>query len=1028
MALGLRVRESAATLTSIALVMFVVTLFSGGTTIYLDAQGTRGVQTGLQERSGSDVALRASLSLADNPERQDQQVRTAITNSFAGTGVDFAVTRTLSSHVTVAAVSADPDAELEGRGGLATSIPDFSDRAQLVDGALPTTSTDVAVQADAAKALGLVTGQDVLVAGVRFTVSGTWRPIDISDPRWYGDVMVATGFNDDYGPFVITEDAWSRIDENPEAAWTLIPDTAEIDSGNAAAIIDAWGGIKEDWRATVPSVQTLTIQNRLVVTLRELEQRLDGLGAVEPVVFSLLAAIGLIVMAELVRLLVVTRRRQAELYWARGDSTRAIALRSARDVAVACVVGLVAGLLLAIGAIIVTGRDLAVVRPSISLVATPLTVLVGAVVVAVVANRGIGGADFSRIVRQRRRRRAAVPGIVVLVVLAAGVSVWQLRLYGTPLTPTADGAGGVDPLAVVAPAAALVAVVLIVLALFPTIASTYERGLRRGSLTQHLAARGLVRRLAVVSAPLVVVALAIGTAATAAGYSATWNSAFSETAALRVGSDLHANERIDGFTAEAQDAAAKVSGVTAITPLEVQPLSVGGQSGSIVAASPDGIAEVANLVPGKFDPKAAADAIRYAVPGPVVPAGTESLTLTVDGQGFAVPPTISLWLANPMGLLRSYSLTLSSEQGADPTQQVFVYEAEKWDPPLAGPWRIAALDFTFGDQDFALAPANLHLRELRVTGGAAADLQLDGAWVADGIGSQAVPPSSDASRPGLYLSDETLAARLTPSLTDAIEDRPILPILISQQLADRFSVAVGDSFGFGVQDGIERLNCRVVGIIAAIPGAPLETALMVDLAAIQHYQLRTTAAPAAPRDLLISTPAAERTIADLRDVLPASTRIDSREDRVGRQVLGSAADVLWAAAVAAILLAIIGVSSSVRARLRTGRNDLGVLRALGLTGRDQAAIITGEFAIVVVTGAIAGLIAGVVVCVLTIPYFARAAVTFPYFAIPTDLRFDFVGLVILLAILAVALAATLIAVRRTVAAVARRAMPSEESA
>lgn len=1017
-----RLRESAATLAAIGFVMTAVTVCSLGAVVYLDEQGTRGLQTALAERSGADLALRASLRYVDDTEQQDREVRSAIAQTFAGSGVDVEVTRTLVAHVTVHPVDDDP--ETVDRGGSAASIPDFETRVELVDGRFATGATEVVVQADAADELGLVTGQDVLIEGERFTVSGTWRPTDPLDPRWYGNVMIVTGYDDDFGPFVINVEAWRRLDTSPEVFWTVVADARTIDSRNAATVVSAWGSITDDWRRDVSGIQTLSSQNRLVQTLRELQVRLDGLRAVEPVAFTLLAAIALVVVAELVRLLAATRRRVFDLYWSRGDSSRAISLRSLRDVAAAAFLGVLVGIGVVAVALLVTGRLATVPGPGAAGWVTPLLVLGVALVVSWSSTRSVGGADRTRVVRQRRQRRAAVPGLAILATLAAAVSVWQLRLYGSPLTPTVDGTGGVDPVAVVAPAAALVACVLLLLAVFPTLASAYSRRSGRSSIVTQLAARGLIGRVALLTAPLIVVALAVGSATTAASFAATWDTAFRQTAALRTGADLHAIVRIQGFTSGMQDAAVGASSVTSVAPLEVQPLSVGNQAGTIVGATPEAVATVAAAVPGAFDPATTADNIRYDIPGPIIPADASSLSLTVDAVGFVAPPTAALWLADELGFLRLVPLQLESSEATRIT-----YTDASWRPPTAGPWRIAGIDFRFlDDQEFGESRAELHLVELAVSaGGSVSEIDLDDRWITDSITPEGAPPTSDFSNAGFFLTDYVTGARMTPSLTDTIDDRPLVPVVVSQQLSDRFSVEVGDSLAFSLQDGIERVNSTVVAVIPAIPGSPRETAMLVDLGVIQHFQLRTTAVPADPRDLWIATSEPDAAAAELRGLLPPSTRIDSREDRAGREVLGSATVVLWGVALAALLLAAVGVGSSARARARSGRNDLGVLRAIGVTDGDQAAIVVREFVVVILLGAIAGLLAGVLVSVLTIPLFARAAITDPYVAVDTVLRFDLVGGAVLLAALALAIIGILVRLGWSVRSGARRAVPGEAS-
>ena len=146
-----------------------------------------------------------------------------------------------------------------------------------------------------------------------------------------------------------------------------------------------------------------------------------------------------------------------------------------------------------------------------------------------------------------RARRLTAPGLVVLVVAAAALTVWQLRLYGSPVTPSSDGGSAVDPIAVVAPALALIAVVLLVVLVFPLLAGLGDRISLRQRVTAQLAARTVARRVSLAAAPLVVVALATGSTVVAAVYSATWTIVVrrDERAARRGGPARHLPARGD---------------------------------------------------------------------------------------------------------------------------------------------------------------------------------------------------------------------------------------------------------------------------------------------------------------------------------------------------------------------------------------------------------------------------------------------------------------------------------------------------
>lgn len=1016
-----RLRESAATLVAIGAVLAITSALAAGAAVFLDHEGTRGIQTGLATRAGADLALRASLNRASNPDAQDEQVRAAIAASFAPAAVDVEVTRALDSHVTIRAVSDDP--EVVDRGGSAQSIPDFADRVDLVSGAVAEKPNEVAVQADAAAALGLAPGGQVLIAGERFVVTGTWRVKDFLDPRWYGDEMLVTGYEDDFGPFVIPESAWSRLDVNPTVTWTIVPDAAQIDASNIALITGAWSGVRDDWRREVDGTETLSTQNRLVLTLRELQVRLDGLRAVEPVIFTLTAAVALVGLAELIRLLAAGRRSITALYWARGDSRRSIARRLTVDVAAAAAVGTVVGLGATTGGFVLAGLGGSVLRSGFAAWVTTLIVVAGAVVLSILASRPAPASAPKGGRAARRARQLALPGVAVLAVLAAAVSVSQLRLYGSPLTPTVDGSGSVDPIAVVAPAAALAAAVLLLVLVLPRLARLVERRAGSDRLTVSLATRNVARRLGLMMAPLVLMALATGSVSLAATYSATWETAFGDTAALRAGSDLHVDSRVEGIPADAQDEVRSAEGVSAVAPLEVQPLTVGGESGTIVGASPGAVAELAVSVPGQFDPAEAAAQIRSEVPGPVLPADATGLSLTVAATGFVSAPELSVYLADEAGFLRHVPLVGGAVGGGE-----ISYAADALPAAASGAWRIAAIDFRFADQRFEKIPANLRVTGITaLTGTGTADIPIEGYWIVDTPGLQVSLPVNYATGAGFVLAEDTSGARLTPSLNGTYEDRVRPPVVVSQQLASRFDIGVGDTLAFSLRDGVERLNGVVAAVVPAIPGARTDTAVLMDLAVIQHFQLRTTAEPADPRDLWISTSSSDEVATAIQAALPANTRIDSRLDPVGRQILGSATVALGATAAAIVLLAVIGVGSSAAARLRGGRNDVAVLRALGLSAREQGRILAAELWIVLAGGLVAGLLAGAAVAVLTIPYFARAAVTLPYLSIPTQVRVDLVGGGILLGVLCLGAALVVLTVRARVGRLVAGALPGGDA-
>ena len=388
-----------------------------------------------------------------------------------------------------------------------------------------------------------------------------------------------------------------------------------------------------------------------------------------------------------------------------------------------------------------------------------------------------------------RARRLAGPGVVILVTAAAALSVWQLRLYGSPVTPSNDGGTQVDPIAVVAPALALVAIVLIGLALFPRIAALDERSTRRAGVARILATRTVSRRLQLVAAPIVVVAVACANLVFAAGYATTWSDSFSQTSELRAGAPVHVTTGPPGFSSEMIDDVLALPGVAGAAPLHVESLTLGNETGSVLAVTPAVLAQLATTASGSFDREALAEAIAMDIPGPVVPVGTSGIRLTAALDGFAVTPAVALHIADAHGVMRV--LELDDAAGCRRDAGLTAFEGDvpaEWaDAP--GPWQILAVDvIASGDAVTGVDFATFEMRELEaIAGDASTVLERDRYWIPEAPLLAFSPPNSNFGGQGFAVAADTTWVRMTPSFDDDITDRVEPPIVISQQLADRFA-------------------------------------------------------------------------------------------------------------------------------------------------------------------------------------------------------------------------------------------------
>lgn len=1003
-------------MSAILIVMALVCAFSVAVSVRTEWQATAGLRAELATQAGDDMALRASLDIADNAEQQDAEVRAAIARTLESTGVEFETARTLEGGAILSAGDMSGPAE-------ALTIPDLESRATFDAGTAPQGPNEVAVQADAAATLGLSVGDEVTINQVTFVVRGTWRPVDSLDPRWFGDETVATGGTDRLGPFVITEDAWPQFDLPPTAVWTVFP--ASIDDftwTNSGSVSGAWATIPQDWRGAVSGFDSLKVQRGLARTLDNFDRRIEGLRVIEPVAGGLVAGTALVVLAQLVQLLIATRERETLLFWARGRSTPAIAWRTAREVAVTTALGAIAGVTVtALGLTVFSGASrLLQVRPSAF--AVPAIVFLASIAIAIAtAYRSVGSITLpTKGGRENTRtRRIAVPGAAILFTVAASLSVWQLQRDELPLT-SEEEPPSIDPIVVVAPVVALIAVVLAALAVFPYVVGLYARRTQHSGLGKHLTARTLARQTSRVAAPLVIVALAVGTATVGATFSATWSHLFTQNAELHSGADIRISSPLAPLSAEQRDAVAATDRVSGVAPLDVQTLSVGSATASLVAATPDALRQLTTEAGDVFSPSTAADAIRVDDPGPLIPGEATNLTLRVKAFDFDEPPALSAWIADSLGSVRQVMF----DGPAVETDGILAYSVALADSGHRGPSSLVSLDLSFADQPFDGARPRFQLESLDAqVGGTVEKVKLDQFWMLDTLSELTVPPKNNPTGDGFVLDDGLPSLRMTAS-TDGTENDELRPgVVVTERLAASLRLHLGDVIAFNLRGVVGNTNAVVGAIVPAIPAADSDMALLMDLSAINHFHQRTSRSAPESSDLWVMTENQRQVRDTVRGILPANAQVDLRDDPGARQVLGAASTALWAAAVACLLFAVIAVASASHSRMRWGRGDIASLRALGMRAGEQSAVVVREFVVVLVVAALAGGAAGVLVSVLAVPQLARIAVDREYLTPATPLAVDWLGLSLLLGALSVGILAILMDLRRRIGSLASRLLP-----
>ena len=1010
-----RARRHAAVFAAVAAVAAVVTAASLAVVGALTSSADDGVRLGLASRSGADLALRASITLASDPAAQDAQVRAAIARSFAGLSAEPQVTRTVSAELDVRA----PSAPGEERAGLVMSIPDLEQRADLESGRWPQADDEVTMQADAAVSLEAVPGDVLTIEGAPVTLVGVWSAADTLDPRWLGDPQVLIGRGTRVGPIAVDESFWAvAVDAEPMAQWTIVPDAARMTAADLSIISPAWTRVTSDWRSQVDELNAVGKSGGLALTAAALQSRVDGMRAIEPVVLLLVLAAALVTLAELARLLAADRSSEIALLWSRGRSAGESAASGGLEAAGAAAAGTLVGATAGIAVVAVLGGELPAFG-SAAVAVVPFVLIAASAGFGAFAALRASQPDARAGAAESRTRRLAGPGIAVLVAAAAAVSVWQLRLYGSPITPLSDGSSAIDPVAVVAPALALIALVLLGLLAFPPAARLAERATRRAAVPRMLASRTVARRLPRVAALVVVVAVAGGSIVVAAAYAGTWSNAFDRTSALRAGADVAVVGIRGGIDAQQLDALDALPSAEAVAPVRAAGMQLSDETGSLVAVSADAFAQIATTAGGSLDTTATADRIRGEVPAVAIPAGADGVVIAADVHGFAQAPALTVQLLDHRGRL----VRIAAEPAAGDGEHL-TYAVALPDSIRGADSRVLAVDVAIPDDAVSGATA---AADFVLTGWSTADgdpIPSDAKlfWFPISVGIDLSPAVPFGGR-GFTADAGTRSTRLLPGSNGGTLDLDRPPVAISRALADRYDLAVGDPFSFGAEGTYVRVDAVVADIVAAVPSAESGLAALIDLTVVQRAALEASGSPATPTGAWIATADPEATAAEARDALPPNTRIRLAEDPAGRTVIGSTTTALWGAALLCGLLAAVTLLAVARAERRSRSADVDVLRALGLGSREQAALRRNEWWFVVAFGGLLGVLAGALVAALTIPELASAAIPDPYPGVGTAFAVDAVGLLIALALLIAVCAAI---IEATAAQVARRARTIRE--
>lgn len=993
-----RANARAGVLGSLAAVVLVLTALGTAVVDSLAGAALDGTREVVASAVGVDGAVRWQIRIADDAPAQADAAASVLDRMIVPHGAEW------SRSVETGPVDAVADGRAFGAVLLADAgVParaalvsgDWPDDVGAASGALAAGALPAAVHAAAAEALDLAVGDVVqLTEGDeprRLLIVGTWTPADPNAADWFGEPIAATGSIDGgAGPFLVSQPALADLPVATVVRWTAMADAASMTPERAAALVAAIPDVEPALRAQ-PAMgdEGLTTRGGLPATLDRLLAGLGAVRAIAPLPVLLLAFAGFAAVDRLSALLAAARRGETVLLRARGAS----AARLARDTALEVVaVGLPAAALGAVAAeaALLLGPAAA---PGWANAALVVAVVLGGAV-ALVAGRAWREATRP-VVRGAgdevgRMPRAAAAGGVIVVVVAAAVSLWQFRLYGSPLVASASGTPEVDPIAVLAPLLVLLALSLAALGLSRPLGALLERAAGGApGLVPALPMRQLARRAGLYGSASLVAMLAVAGLTLAAAFAGSWQSFDHVAGAIATGGEVRVVYpgrdvvRLADQTTTA-DPLADLTGVTAVGPIARGEVRIGSDPATIIAAPSGRLAEIAPGIdltgPGLEALIASGD--RAA---PALPAGARAVEVPVRLDAPAGTPgavAVSAWVSGPDG--DAYRLP-------------------------AGSFDVAA----GGGTARATLPAGVGLRllgfEAALSGsqGASDVVAAFGAAVFDG--GDAASGTADTT------GDVTLSAAAPSGRVPATADDAPVPVLLGAALAARVGAEPGDPLAFRMLTGGAGVDAVVAGVVPAVPGAG-DDGLLADLGAISRAAFVDGAGVPDAAERWLAASDADAVAGEVERNRTTALVATTRADASSAPIVSTAVAALWAGAGGALAFALVTIVALVAALGRARFGEVVVLRVLGVPPGLQAGARFAELAGAVATAVLIGLLVGAIASFATVRELARAAVPGTPGALPVDLSLDwlpwFAGLAAFLGLAAAIGAGAAAAVRR----------------
>ncbi len=1032
--------------TEITILLATVLLAAGP--IYTEAVTFSAVQKTLAdvEPAESNVTVSARVTRSTYPATDDE-VSAEVTRVFALTGADVLRRGTSDSY----ALPGQP-------GGTVTDVAIFrffeqiEDHVTVIAGSWPVTATEphqIAVSEPAASRLHLSVGDELTLANQRsgggevtVQVSATFRLDDPRDPFWYGDELDINGISrgrsfTTYGPLVAPRstflDALTPLDS--ELEWRVYPAHEHLEVAAIPEFRSRIAGLEDVLNRGRQPGERMGVDTGLTRILSDTERSLlvtRSTVLILTLQFSLLAGYALVLTA---RLLADSRRNEIELMRSRGGASGQVVAMAVMEGALLTVPAAIAAPALAstllrafnhVGPLAAIGLTIDPVAnlPSYLLAGAAAAACLTALVLPAFGTARAFGNISARRARQESKSLVQRAGLDLVLLGLAGIALWQLHRYGTPLTNTIQGGLDFDPLLVTAPALGMLAGAVAALRSLPLLSRAADAATSGSTMViPVLGTWQLARRPRRYARAALFLTLATATGIFAIAYAGTWRTSQAHQAAFEIGTDVRDDPAArlgSGFPVQAlRDAYDDIPGFIDAVPVLRQSGALPGSTSTVrfvildAARAGDAVAfrpDLADVTIGELMTRLAE--ARFEPAGAPLPGEPERIALDVTFRVEPLGPEVTLpQRVRPSRVEFAPRLRAVLVDGDGQVFRVDLGPVTESDEPVsmiadlglafeslgrlrpAYPLSIAGIELRSDTPEEVTRQATLVLSSIQVSPDrdgsrwqpVPVDLDPD-SWT-----SELAEPRFQVDRPGvsfLPARPGSLALRLISGATagdvalpaffllrpagDAVSGP--LPLLMSADLMEEAGLELGDGVSLGSLPGFDGTGV-IVGVVDEFPtvhpdrGEPV----VLDYQSFLAARLGPGASTPLPDEMWLSIDegSAEEALSVLVAPPFSTTATLSRTareatleaDPVARGSIGS----LLLGFAAAAALAGLGFAVNAAMSMRERQVEFALLRAAGLSQRQLVAWLAFENGILVAFGVLAGTALGLLLSWLVLP-------------------------------------------------------------